>query len=197
MLARKYHPDKNPGDDEAAEKFKNIAEAYQVLSDPVLRKKYDKEGREGLSPDKTSVADGGAPKIDSAILFAFLFGSDRFTDYVGRLSTATSASIGDSPKISLADAKTLQKRRVTRLAIKLIEKITPWVDEAIDGKTEHADVEALWTAEAVDLSQASYGYPLITTIGKVRKHLHAHAAKPCVLDVNHAISHIHNVLLDL
>jgi len=168
LLARKYHPDKNPGDAEAADKFKNIAEAYQVLSDPELRKKYDEEGKEGLSADKTSVAEGGAPKIDPAVLFAFLFGSDLFSDYIGRLSTATSASVGDSPKVSVADAKILQKRRVTRLAIKMIEKITPWVDEAIAGKTDHSEIEALWTSEAVDLSQASYGYQLVTTIGKVR-----------------------------
>jgi len=168
LLARQYHPDKNPGDKEAATKFQDIAEAYQVLSDPELRKQYDKEGKQGLSPDKTSVVDGNLPKIDPAVLFAFLFGSDKFTDYIGRLSTATSASVGDSPKVSIADAKTLQKRRVTRLALKLIEKITPWVDEDVAGKTEHTDIEAVWQAEAIELSTASYGYQLVTTIGKVR-----------------------------
>lgn len=65
-----------------------MAEAYQVLSDPELRKQYDKEGRKGLSADKTEVAQD-VPKIDAAILFAFLFGSDKFHDYVGRLATAT------------------------------------------------------------------------------------------------------------
>lgn len=165
LLARKYHPDKTD-DAEAPEKFKNIAEAYQVLSDPKLRTKYDKEGKEGLSPDKTSV--GGSPNIDPAILFAFLFGSDLFTPYIGRLSTATSASVGDSPKISMEDAMALQKRRVTRLASALIKKITPWVTEAVDGKTEHHEIEAAWLIEAEDLSKASYGHQLVTTIGKVR-----------------------------
>ena len=43
-LAIKYHPDKNPGDAEAEEKFKEIAEAYDVLSDPQKRQRYDQFG---------------------------------------------------------------------------------------------------------------------------------------------------------
>jgi molecular chaperone DnaJ len=47
-LAIKYHPDKNPGDKEAEERFKEIAEAYQVLSSPDLRARYDKFGHAGV-----------------------------------------------------------------------------------------------------------------------------------------------------
>ena len=43
-LAIKYHPDKNPGDKEAEEKFKEAAEAYDVLSNPEKRKNYDQFG---------------------------------------------------------------------------------------------------------------------------------------------------------
>jgi molecular chaperone DnaJ len=47
-LAIKYHPDKNPGDQAAEERFKEIAEAYQVLSTPDLRARYDRYGHAGL-----------------------------------------------------------------------------------------------------------------------------------------------------
>jgi len=47
-LALKYHPDKNPGDKEAEDKFKEAAEAYEVLSDPEKRQIYDNYGHEGL-----------------------------------------------------------------------------------------------------------------------------------------------------
>merc|ERR1712159_552034 len=47
-LAVKFHPDKNPGDEEAANKFKEISHAYDVLSDKEKRSTYDRYGEEGL-----------------------------------------------------------------------------------------------------------------------------------------------------
>jgi len=47
-MAIKYHPDKNPNDKEAEAKFKECAEAYEVLSDPEKRRRYDQFGHEGL-----------------------------------------------------------------------------------------------------------------------------------------------------
>ncbi|MGL4208501.1 MAG: DnaJ domain-containing protein, partial [Candidatus Adiutrix sp.] len=45
-LARKYHPDVNPDNKEAEDKFKEISEAYDILSDPVKKNEYDNLGRE-------------------------------------------------------------------------------------------------------------------------------------------------------
>ncbi|MGH9610167.1 MAG: DnaJ domain-containing protein, partial [Bryobacteraceae bacterium] len=48
-LALRYHPDRNPGDQEAEEKFKEAAEAYAVLSDPQKRAAYDRFGHPGVN----------------------------------------------------------------------------------------------------------------------------------------------------
>ena len=157
LMARKFHPDKNPGDAEAGEKFKLVAEAYQVLSDADLRAKYDKEGKDALSGDKTSANDDQKP--DPSLLLAFLFGSDKFNSYVGRLATSTSAMLGDTTKLSAKDARTLQERRCSRLAMTLVNRIKPWVDLNVE------ETEAAWKVQAEELKKASYGWELLQVIG--------------------------------
>ena len=58
-LARKYHPDMNPGDKEAEEKFKEINEANEVLSNPDKRQKYDQFGFAGVDPNYGAGQGGG------------------------------------------------------------------------------------------------------------------------------------------
>ena len=77
-LAMKYHPDKNPGDKEAEEKFKLINEAYQVLSDDEKRAIYDRYGKEGLE------GRGYRTKTDFSDIFDMfseIFGDFGFESY--------------------------------------------------------------------------------------------------------------------
>ena len=159
ISARKYHPDKNPSD-EAKVKFQAIGEAYQVLSDEKLRKVYDKEGKEGLSGDKTEVAVGN---VDPSLVFTFLFGNDSFNDIIGRLSLVTQTLVGGSSNPEQFTRKQLielERRRVVRLAIALRERIQAFVD----GNEQTAKMR--WTSKGEELVEVRYGEQILNTVGK-------------------------------
>jgi DnaJ family protein A protein 2 len=69
-LALKYHPDKNPGDEAAAEKFKQVSAAYECLSDEAKRKLYDQYGKKGME-------EGGGGFHDASDIFSMFFGGGR------------------------------------------------------------------------------------------------------------------------
>src|SRR5690349_23555918 len=63
-LARQYHPDSNPGDVKAEARFKEISEAYSVLSDPQMRQEYDQIRAMGSGARFTPGAGGRAGSVD-------------------------------------------------------------------------------------------------------------------------------------
>ncbi|HEY5038229.1 MAG TPA: molecular chaperone DnaJ [bacterium] len=83
-LAKKYHPDANPNNKEAEEKFKEINQAYEVLSDPPKRTQYDQFGHAGVVGGPSGYGGGGFRPQDygNAADFEDIFG-DVFTNFFG------------------------------------------------------------------------------------------------------------------
>lgn len=87
-LAIKYHPDKNPGDKEAEEKFKELAEAYDVLSDPDKRSRYDQFGHAGVDANGMGGGFGGGFSMEDIFSrFGDLFGG-HFGGFSGGFSSS-------------------------------------------------------------------------------------------------------------
>uniref|UniRef100_A0A453RKK5 J domain-containing protein n=2 Tax=Aegilops tauschii subsp. strangulata TaxID=200361 RepID=A0A453RKK5_AEGTS len=159
IKARQVHPDKNPNDPQAAGKFQELGEAYQVLSDPTQRQAYDAHGKSGISTDGI---------IDPAAIFAMLFGSELFEDYIGQLAMASMASLDNFDDDEQIDTKKLQdkmqavqKEREEKLAEILKNRLHLYVQ----GNKE--EFVRLAEAEVSRLSDAAYGLVMLNTIGYV------------------------------
>jgi molecular chaperone DnaJ len=84
-LARRYHPDLNPGDRSAESKFKDIQEAYSVLSDPKKRSQYDEYGFVGDVPPPGSGPQGSRPSAGFEGFDFSDFGTSSFQDFFSGL----------------------------------------------------------------------------------------------------------------
>lgn len=83
-VAMKYHPDRNPNDKEAEEKFKEAAEAYEVLSDADKRARYDRYGHAGVGSSAAGGGFGGGMSMEDIFSnFGDIFGDDIFGSFFG------------------------------------------------------------------------------------------------------------------
>ncbi|GAA5839649.1 hypothetical protein JCM11251_003569 [Rhodosporidiobolus azoricus] len=221
-LAIKYHPDKNPDDPTAGERFKDIAVAYTTLSDPKLRKQYNEFGR--------SSKDGGTAEemVDPEAIFSTLFGGERFQDIIGTISlgsemksamqaeetddeddsadtpaatTSSSATPSSSTTVSASSSAAAKKEkkpltpeqerknrekeeaeqklaaekakvreeRVRKLVDKLRDKLALYAEQAQGEEDEQIaeGVKTMWSIEAEELKNESYGVELLNTVGFV------------------------------
>jgi molecular chaperone DnaJ len=99
-LAMKYHPDRNPDDSQAAEKFKELSEAYEILSDDQKRQTYDNFGHEGVNSSFSS-SQGAADAFSD--IFGDIF-SDIFGGSSGGRSSSRGADLGYKVEVSLEEA---------------------------------------------------------------------------------------------
>ncbi|GBG28648.1 DnaJ family protein [Hondaea fermentalgiana] len=169
VKARKLHPDKNPNDPKAHERFQEVGAAYQVLSDPGLREKYDKYGKDGVDD---------VPVMDSSAFFMMIFGSEKFDYYVGELQLATMMSMGQDVEGEDEDAamqalfsnnpamEFRQRKRIVQTAVNLAKVLQDFVDEALTDPNA-PKFRAKMTEEAKELSASPFGGTLLSVIGYV------------------------------
>lgn len=174
-LAIKYHPDKNLDNKEEAEKrFKEIGEAYQILSDPQLRHRYDETGMAGEP-------EGGF--VDPHLVFQQIFGGEAFVDIIGELGLATlmasaeeqqdvgrasihdgnPASQKDQNKVMMDEFRRAQDARVKQLAGKLCSKLALYVD----GLYTMTEFREYIGKEAKILKNEPYGPQLLNAVGYI------------------------------
>jgi molecular chaperone DnaJ len=94
-LALQYHPDRNPGDHECEERFKECSEAYSVLSDQQKRATYDRFGHDAFNGGGGGQGQGGFQQVDISDIFGEMFGfGDLFGNAGGRGGRRTRAQPG-------------------------------------------------------------------------------------------------------
>ena len=156
LQAKRCHPDKNPDDPNATEKFQKLADAYQVLSNEQARRLYDQSGLDGLE-------DNGFERMDANHLFDLLFGSDQFAFLVGELQLASLASNVDSDGNAPDEEflRRIQKQRVRKLVDELIRILQPWTNG-----DKSAFIQWAYT-KADCLSRTHSGPAMLFTIGQI------------------------------
>ncbi|KAI8800607.1 X-domain of DnaJ-containing-domain-containing protein [Cladochytrium replicatum] len=188
MMAMKSHPDKNPDDPHAEERFKAVSEAYQVLSDPQRRAYYNQVGKSKAGSDSVFV--------DPEEFFKQQFGGDKFVDIIGEISIAKDfkeamsqlsnpAAAEPGKKDEFVSSTSLEERidtrnkRVTKLVDSLVAKLglyvdafpLPGQDAPIGTSMEQLASEALESfrtfakIETDSLKSESYGVELLRAIG--------------------------------
>lgn len=110
VLARELHPDVNDHDPEAEEKFKQVAEAYEVLSDAERRRTYDAYGHEGLRQGGFSGTGAGFGSFSD--IFETIFGGDPF-----ERGPAAGVDIGTAIEVELEDVLSGGEREVSFEAV--------------------------------------------------------------------------------
>ena len=154
----KLHPDKNPNDPEASTKFQEVARAYQVLSDPVMRARYDKGGEAGIEEGEN------ANRIDAKMMFEIFFGTEKFEDLIGAVPMVVEMSV-DRP-MPPEEKKFRQLLREAKVATHLAELTSAYVEGA-----RGPAAFSTWAAHfAEELTDTPFGLRLLHVLGSCYVH---------------------------
>ena len=177
--ARTCHPDKNPGDPDAARRFQELGHAYQVLSNEQTRAHYDKNGiLESGSDQELNMTE-----IDPRVFFAVMFGSEAVKPYIGELWIANkadtlmkdqllrqldedTAELDEETWVAKSNERSAwdllkQKRREVDCALHLRNRVQSYVD----GTTDESEFIALVQEEAANMSKGAFGEVFLIAIG--------------------------------
>ena len=150
VKARMYHPDKNPDDPTANEKFQKVGAAYLVLSDPKSRADYDVSGKDAVNN-----------QMDPSSLFTMIFGSEGFETLVGELWVIhTLKMFTDGNFDNNQDYADKQRTREIQCALTLVSKLRLYTEGRMEEFNACKD-------QAKEFSESPLGAALLGLIGSV------------------------------
>jgi curved DNA-binding protein CbpA len=163
--AKDVHPDKNPNDQEAADKFLKLHAAYQILSDEDTRAAYDTFGA-------LSVPENGR-QMDAFVFFAILFGMEKVEPYIGELVVASFVDrimkLAQSGSITQEDFKMVRddsdyktRKRQVEISVNLIARIQGF----LNGTQSKQEFKESCYTEAGEIAQSAFGAAFLVSIGK-------------------------------